>query len=85
MPRLKYTSVFKSKVVLKNAHVVFESEKVRKTAQRKEDGKEDGLEETNARMLKKIGQLTLERDFLQSCFRCAGEPVPAMPGYDPEG
>ena len=27
-------------------------------------------------MLKKIGQLTLERDFLQDCFRACDLPIP---------
>ena len=35
----------------------------------------------SARMLKTIGQLTLERDFLQDCFRLSGEPVPE---FDPD-
>lgn len=29
-------------------------------------------------MLKTIGQLTLERDFLQGCFRRSGLPVPEL-------
>ena len=33
-------------------------------------------------MLKTIGQLTLERDFLQDCFRQVGASIPAMPDYD---
>ena len=41
---------------------------------------EEAVEETE-RMLKKIGQLTLERDFLQDCFRLSGHPVPE---YDPD-
>ena len=32
-------------------------------------------------MLKSIGQLTIERDFLQDCFRRSGRPVPEL---DPE-
>jgi len=32
-------------------------------------------------MLKTIGQLTLERDFLQDCFRLSGEPIPE---FDPD-
>ena len=34
-----------------------------------------------ARMLKTIGQLTLERDFLQDCFRRTGT---AIPEFDPD-
>ena len=45
--------------------------KKREEAQRKE----------TARMLKTIGQLTLERDFLQDCFRRTGR---AIPEFDPE-
>ena len=33
-------------------------------------------------MLKAIGQLTLERDFLQDCFRAAGRPIPKLPSED---
>ena len=29
-------------------------------------------------MLKTIGQLTLERDFLQDCFRLTGQAVPEL-------
>ena len=32
-------------------------------------------------MLKTIGQLTLERDFLQDCFRRTGR---AIPEFDPD-
>lgn len=111
MTRLKYTSEFKSKIVLailqgdkefneicsenspnpnmvhkwkqeflQNAHIVFEANHERKSAKRKEDG----LRKKNDQMLKTIGQLTLERDFLQDCFRIAGEPIPPMPEYDPK-
>ena len=44
--------------------------------------KENDLKRNNDRMLKTIGQLTLERDFLQDCFRIVGEPIPKMPKYD---
>ncbi len=42
-------------------------------------------------MLKTIGQLTLERDFLQDCFRCTGrglveallrKVLPSAPSFD---
>ena len=38
--------------------------------------KEEALEKDRERMLKTIGQLTLERDFLQDCFRRVGRPIP---------
>ena len=38
-------------------------------AKRAEQKKEAALEKEKTKMLKKIGQLTLERDFLQDCFR----------------
>jgi hypothetical protein len=44
--------------------------------------KEDALEKEKNQMLKTIGQLTLERDFLQDCFRRTGRPVPQI---DPKG
>ena len=63
---------------LENAATVFEDPqkeakeaKKKETAQRKE----------TARMLKTIGQLTLERDFLQDCFRRTGR---AIPDFDPD-
>ena len=33
------------------------------------------------KMLKNIGQLTVERNFQQDCFHAVGEPVPEL---DPE-
>ncbi|MDD7056405.1 MAG: transposase [Selenomonadaceae bacterium] len=63
---------------LQNAHKVFDTDAELKQAQRKEDG----LKKKNNQMLKTIGQLTLERDFLQGCFRAVGAPVPAMPEFD---
>lgn len=61
-----------------SAHIVFEANHERKNAKRKEDG----LRKKNDQMLKTIGQLTLERDFLQDCFRQVGASIPAMPDYD---
>lgn len=60
---------------LKNASSVFEKKESRseKNAEKK---KEEKLEKEQAKMLKKIGQLTLERDFLQDCFRQNDLPVP---------
>ena len=57
---------------LKNAHFAFSTEPDRKEAKRKEDT----LKRKKDQMLKTIGQLTLERDFLQDCFRQAGAPLP---------
>lgn len=45
---------------------------------KKSKRKEEALEKKNAQMLKTIGQLTLERDFLQECFRQSGKPVPRL-------
>ena len=38
--------------------------------------KEEQLEKKNEQMLRTIGQLTLERDFIQDAFRRCGLPVP---------
>lgn len=43
--------------------------------------KEANLEKKQKQMLSTIGQLTLERDFLQDAFRRSGRPVPR---FDPE-
>lgn len=66
---------------LQNAHLAFGAASERKSAQRKEDD----LKKKNDQMLKTIGQLTLERDFLQDCFRQVGEPIPVIPEYDQKG
>jgi len=66
---------------LQNAHRAFDSDAEHKAAQRKEDD----LKRKNDQMLKTIGQLTLERDFLQGCFRQVGEVVPRFTGYDSKG
>lgn len=66
---------------LQNAHLAFGADSERKNAQRKEED----LKRKNDQMLRTIGQLTLERDFLQDCFRQAGAPLPAMPEYDSAG
>jgi transposase-like protein len=112
MPRKKYTSEFKTKIVLsilqgdkefnvicsenglnpnmvrkwkqeflQNAHLAFGADPERKAVQRKEDD----LKKKNDQMLRTIGQLTLERDFLQDCFRQAGEAIPRIPEYDQKG
>lgn len=36
----------------------------------------------STQMLRTIGQLTLERDFLQDCFRAAGRPIPKLSSDD---
>lgn len=62
------------KEFLENAGRAFDQTKQEKEARRKEAA----LKKENEKMLKTIGQLTLERDFLQDCFRDAGKPVPKM-------
>ena len=59
-----------------NAQRVFDESKREKEIKRREE-----LELERDDMLKTIGQLTLERDFLQGCFRKAGRPVPEMDRY----
>lgn len=63
---------------LENASTVFEDPR---KAERKAKREEEAQRKETARMLKTIGQLTLERDFLQDCFRLAGRPIPE---YDPD-
>lgn len=65
---------------MQNAHLVFGAKSEQKQARRKEDD----LKKKNDQMLKTIGQLTLERNFLQGCFRKIGEEVPRMPEFDYE-
>lgn len=60
-----------------NAQRVFDESKREKEIRRREEE----LELERDEMLKTIGQLTLERDFLQCCFRKAGRPVPEMDRY----
>lgn len=61
------------KEFLDNASIVFEDKaKAEKIAKRKEVA----LEKKNVKMLKTIGQLMVERDFLQDCFRECGLPIP---------
>ena len=60
---------------LENAGRAFDGSRQAKEARRKEAD----LKKTQAQMLKTIGQLTLERDFLQDCFRAAGRPIPKLP------
>ena len=63
---------------LQNAHRAFDSDSEQKAGERKETR----LKRKNDQMLKTIGRLTLERDFLQGCFRQIGEAVPSPPDYD---
>ena len=64
---------------LNKASSIFEGvQKQAKEAKRKEEA----LEKKNEQMLKTIGQLTLERDFLQDCFRQRGY---AIPRFDTQG
>ncbi len=63
---------------LEKASMVFEDpEKEAAKAKRKEES----LEKKQKQMLSTIGQLTLERDFLQGAFRRSGRPIPRL---DPE-
>ena len=58
---------------LDHASTVFENrQKTEKQARRKEEQ----IQKETDKMLKTIGQLTLERDFLQDCFRQCGLPIP---------
>ena len=59
---------------LDKASAVFEEPKAEKEAKREERR----LKKESEQMLKTIGQLTLERDFLQGCFRQCGLPVPKL-------
>lgn len=60
------------KEFVENAGRVWSEHQVEKYIRRKETT----LEQKRNNILKTIGQLTLERDFLQDCFRKAGEPIP---------
>ncbi len=66
---------------LQNAHLVFDAAPEQKIAQRKKSD----LKKKNDQMLKTIGQLTLERDFLQDCFRQVGELIPEIPEFNSKG
>lgn len=57
---------------VRNAGRVFSESRAEKNIRRKEAD----LEEERSQMLKTIGQLTMERDFLQGVFRRNGCPVP---------
>ncbi len=59
---------------LANASRVFDETSRGKEARRKEED----LKKQQEQMLKTIGQLTLERDFLQECFRKNGQRIPQL-------
>ena len=63
---------------VENASKVFEDPY---KAEKELKKKEEAQRKEAARVLKTIGQLTLERDFLQDCFRQTGQ---AIPEFDPE-
>ncbi len=63
---------------LDHASSVFEN---RQKAEKQARRKEERLQKETDKMLKTIGQLTLERDFLQDCFRQCGLPIP-KPGEE---
>lgn len=67
------------KEFVENAGKVFVDPKKEERRMKKE---EKALKKQNNQMLRTIGQLTLERDFLQDCFRRTGR---AIPKFDPEG
>ncbi len=58
---------------LEKASTVFENPT---NASRQAKKREEVQRKEVTRMLKTIGQLTLERDFLQDCFRRTGQEVP---------
>lgn len=62
------------KEFIENADRVFSESKQEKEIRRKEAS----LEKDREKMLQTIGQLTLEREYLQECFRICGRPVPKM-------
>lgn len=67
------------KEFVENAGKVFIDPKKEERRMKKE---EKALKKQNNQMLRTIGQLTLERDFLQDCFRRTGR---AVPKFDSEG
>lgn len=50
-------------------------------SEREAKSKEAAAKKERDKMLKIIGQLTIERNFFQDCFRTVGKPIP---GFDPE-
>ena len=68
------------KEFLEKASSIFDEKNEAREAKRREE------EQTKerAQMLETIGQLTLERDFLQGCFRKLGQSC-SMPNFRSEG
>lgn len=64
---------------LEKASMVFEDAEREKAESKR---KEERMERKQKQMLSTIGQLTLERDYLQDAFRRTGR---AVPKFDPEG
>ena len=62
------------KEFIANASQVFDEKKQAKEAHRKEVA----LKREQEQMLRTIGQLTLERDYLQGVFRQSGLPIPKL-------
>ena len=60
-------------LILEKASMVFEDSRKEETKAKR---KEERLEKEKQQMLRTIGQLTLERDFIQDAFRRCGLPVP---------
>lgn len=63
---------------LENSSSVFEEHG---KSEREAKKKEAAAAKERDKLLKTIGQLTVERNFLQDCFRAVGKPVPE---FDPE-
>ena len=60
---------------LKNAGKAFEdADKAAKDARRREAKTEKKV----ARLLRTVGEVTMERDFLKDCFRRTGRPIPTL-------
>ena len=74
--------------VIQNVHIGIQSkgshrgsprgEKSKRDCLKAARRKEEALKKEKETMLKTIGQLTIERDFLQDCFRRSGYPVPEL-------
>ena len=60
---------------LENASSIFEEHG---KSEREAKRKEAAAEKERDKMLKTIGKLTVERDFLQDCFRAVGKPIPEL-------
>lgn len=58
---------------MENASSIFEE---RGKSEREAKRREAAAEKERNQMLKTIGQLTVERNFLQDCFRAVGKPIP---------